>query len=388
MNQLSMLSPKNLIFIILTFLTILSSNGYSKNIDGIINFGDSLFNQQEYDAALNEYQRAFFFSLPCDKQALSNKIAGCYLVTKEFDRVCDYLDSALYYSVNDSEKVECTFHKIQCCILERNYGYALLKLNEVEPGLNSSLKSKKELLQGISYFCNEQYDKAFQTFDKVIDTTDTVKILQLSYLFNDLNKLKRPYPAVATVMSILVPGSGQVYAGNLFAGINSILLLTGLTYLSFQVPILAVITIPFIYRYYMGGILHSNQYAKERKLQKKNIFYNDLMTLIPEVEFSHSLFKVNSKEYHYNEYIKSSDSEMKVIFSFLFLTYKQFFSSQDVNACVFLPSCSVYMMEEIKKEGAFLGFLDGLDRLLRCHSFVNDHDYPYDMITEKYDDEP
>jgi len=385
MNQQSILSPKYLFFI---FLTTLSIHCYSKNIDGIINFGDSLFYQQDYDNALNEYQRAFFFSLPCNKQALSNKIAGCYIIIRELDKARDYFDTAFYYSENDSEKIECNLHKIRCYILERNYGYALIKLNEVETNSNFYFNSEKELLKGISYFGTEQYDKAFQAFNEVVDTTDTVKISQLSYLLNNFNKLKRPYPAVATIMSILVPGSGQIYAGYPFAGINSILLLTGLTYLSFQVPILAVIAIPFIYRYYMGGILHSNQYAKERKMLRKEKFYNDIMTIIPETEFSRTCFNVQGKENRYRNYLESSDSEIKVIFSLLFLTYKQFFSSQDVNACVFNPSCSVYMMEEIKKEGAFLGFLGGLDRLLRCHSFVNEHDYSYDLITEKYNDEP
>jgi putative membrane protein insertion efficiency factor len=35
--------------------------------------------------------------------------------------------------------------------------------------------------------------------------------------------------------------------------------------------------------------------------------------------------------------------------------------------CRFHPSCSVYMVESIRKHGAFKGVLRGLGRLSRCH---------------------
>jgi uncharacterized protein len=386
--MLAMLLQIRITLFCLIFLLLLSVNSFSKNIDGIINFGDSLFEQQQYEAALNEYQRAFFFSLPCDKQTLSKKIAGCYIVTTEFEQALEFLDTAFYYSENDSEKVEYTFNKIQCYLLQREYGYALLKLDQVETGSNYYFNSKKELLKGISFFGIDQYDKAFQSFNKVFDTTDSVNILQLSNLFKDINKIKKPNPAIATIMSILLPGSGQFYTGNILPGINSVVLLTGLTCISLYLPALTIIIVPFLYRYYCGGILHANQYASVKRQLKKYKFYSNLLELFPEAEFSRSLFTLPVKRNHYHDLLNSSDSEMKIIFSILFLTYKQFFSSQDVGACIFHPSCSEYMMEEIKKQGVFLGFLDGLDRLLRCHSFVSENDYQYDMIIEKYDDEP
>ena len=75
------------------------------------------------------------------------------------------------------------------------------------------------------------------------------------------------------------------------------------------------------------------------------------------------------------------------IFSTLFLLYKEYFSSQDVDACVFYPSCSVYTIKAIEKKGVVKGLLIGFDRLLRCHAFVDKHEYPYNPITEKYYDD-
>jgi putative membrane protein insertion efficiency factor len=86
------------------------------------------------------------------------------------------------------------------------------------------------------------------------------------------------------------------------------------------------------------------------------------------------------------KYLKNSESEMKVLFSFSFLFYREFISSQDVDACVFYPSCSEYTIEVVEKKGVVVGILAGFDRLLRCHPYVNKGDYPYNPITMKYHD--
>ncbi len=39
------------------------------------------------------------------------------------------------------------------------------------------------------------------------------------------------------------------------------------------------------------------------------------------------------------------------------------------DCCRFHPSCSEYMIGSIALNGAFLGILDGLRRILRCHPF-------------------
>jgi putative membrane protein insertion efficiency factor len=85
-------------------------------------------------------------------------------------------------------------------------------------------------------------------------------------------------------------------------------------------------------------------------------------------------------------YLKHSESEMEVLFSFYYLFYKEFISSQDVDACVFYPSCSKYTIEAIEKKGIIVGLLAGFDRLSRCHPYITKGDYPYNKFTMKYHD--
>jgi hypothetical protein len=67
------------------------------------------------------------------------------------------------------------------------------------------------------------------------------------------------------------------------------------------------------------------------------------------------------------ESAKNNNSTMEIVLSSLFLFYKHFISSQDSQNCSFSPSCSVYAVETIKKQGFILGFLDTFDRLTRCN---------------------
>lgn len=80
-------------------------------------------------------------------------------------------------------------------------------------------------------------------------------------------------------------------------------------------------------------------------------------------------FDVKESKVTYKEYTTTSN-EAKQLASAIFLFYKEFISSQDMDVCVFTPSCSVYAMESIKEQGLIEGILSALDRLTRCHSFA------------------
>lgn len=81
-------------------------------------------------------------------------------------------------------------------------------------------------------------------------------------------------------------------------------------------------------------------------------------------EFS-SHFEVEEHKHDFHVHTDYSN-EIKTIGSVLFLFYKEFISSQDINACVFTPSCSVYAIESFKKKGIIAGGMAALDRITRC----------------------
>ncbi|MCF6242037.1 MAG: membrane protein insertion efficiency factor YidD [Bacteroidales bacterium] len=79
------------------------------------------------------------------------------------------------------------------------------------------------------------------------------------------------------------------------------------------------------------------------------------------------LYKVHQHNTNYGKYFKNTSNELELVSTGLFVFYKDFFSSQDGNHCVFYPSCSIYAIEAVKKQGIILGLMNGVDRLSRCN---------------------
>jgi putative component of membrane protein insertase Oxa1/YidC/SpoIIIJ protein YidD len=99
-----------------------------------------------------------------------------------------------------------------------------------------------------------------------------------------------------------------------------------------------------------------------------------------------SLFQPSEK-INYSVFAKGSKNEIESTFSTSFIFYKTFISSQDIDACVFHPSCSVYAIECIHHEKSkFIAFLKISDRLMRCHPLVTKGSYITDPKTGKYFD--
>jgi len=84
-------------------------------------------------------------------------------------------------------------------------------------------------------------------------------------------------------------------------------------------------------------------------------------------EMLQGIFEPETHHHEQKSYLKGNSNEFQFLASGFFLFYKSFISSQDGNHCVYSPSCSVYTMQSIKKNGLLIGFSDGMDRLMRCN---------------------
>ncbi|MBN2349383.1 MAG: membrane protein insertion efficiency factor YidD [Bacteroidales bacterium] len=105
------------------------------------------------------------------------------------------------------------------------------------------------------------------------------------------------------------------------------------------------------------------------------------------VEKHYHQFDVSEHRENFLNYA-NNENEIRQVVSSLFLFYKHFISSQDINACVFHPSCSVYAIESVKKYGMLKGALNAFDRMTRCHGMAAEY-YPVDPETKKlYDPVP
>jgi uncharacterized protein len=112
------------------------------------------------------------------------------------------------------------------------------------------------------------------------------------------------------------------------------------------------------------------------------LIYSLLPGKAQEANIMNQFSKQFEPETHVEDYHIHADhsNELKTVSSLLFLFYKEFISSQDINACVFSPSCSVYAIESIKKKGILLGTIATMDRITRCNGLAYGY-YPTDPDT-------
>jgi putative membrane protein insertion efficiency factor len=82
---------------------------------------------------------------------------------------------------------------------------------------------------------------------------------------------------------------------------------------------------------------------------------------------------------------QNNHNEIQFVFSGLFLFYKTFISSQDMQRCVFTPSCSEYAIQAVKQQGVIIGILNAFDRLSRCNA-LSPEEYKLDEQLNKFKD--
>ncbi len=360
----------------------------ANDLCSIIDFADSLRLNRDYTRAVQEYRRAYYFAGPEYKAPLSEKIASCYMNVENYKMARMFYDSAFHYSPQEQYSLYYLIQKAVTYMLEENFPYALFKFDEIETGGNEELEKLISLYRGICYFGMEKYDDSHRNLLNSVPDTDTNTIFLVNNLFEDSKSLKRPNSALASIFSIFLPGSGQLYSGEFMNGMNSLVLVGGLLYLGIAATAVhPLVTIPITYRYYMGGIINAGKAAEKRRAGKRYEYFTSLMEILPDtVTDMEYLFTPDRPGDDYSLFLQNADSELKVLVSISFLFYKEFISSQDVDACVFHPSCSEYTVRAVESKGALIGMLDGIDRLLRCHRYVTEKDYPFDYNTFKFYD--
>jgi len=98
----------------------------------------------------------------------------------------------------------------------------------------------------------------------------------ISKLYNSAEKNNlNPNPKVASFLSMVLPGSGQIYCGELKSGINSFLLtgaaLTAFSLINIRYSFFDAIlgVFPYYQRYYTGGVINAQNIAENKIKMKK-----------------------------------------------------------------------------------------------------------------------
>ncbi len=269
----------NLKLILILINIIFSSISLYGNSDKILNLANTLFSNKEYNTAITEYKRYYFFN-PKSKYTpyIFSKIGDCYKYLKDYNNALKYYilaqetydDEEFYYKL--SLKISIIY------ILQQKFSKSEVKLLEIYNFSNNN-KLKKESLFYLAIIEALQYnwEKSYNYLIKYFNNKDQT-ILNLKKWRKELELESLKNPLLAYYLS-LVPGIGQIYSSNykdFFAalGINS--LNTYILFSFLQNKDLygsIVFFISTFLRYYTGNMMNAknNSIKYNNKINKKNL---------------------------------------------------------------------------------------------------------------------
>lgn len=278
---------QRLLLIAITSL-IFSVTGYAQSLEQLKQFADEQYIKGNHNSALREYQRVMFFDTENRHSDIFRNIASIYFLQQDYEEALKYYDLAYRAEPNDSLKFELILRKGLCNLKQDNYLEALNELFDLPDLSEGFLDRRKDFYLGTTYFGLNEYELALEHFAAV---TDSAGSQQLHALFREFELYRKKYnPRRLETMSKILPGLGQMVAGETFSGLNSMTLLGAILYYSVKTAIgygyidgMLVLT-NWFYRYYSGG--HSNAAAMGLKKTglKKGEIYTGIIQVIEEHE--------------------------------------------------------------------------------------------------------
>ena len=270
---------------IINFLFIQSL--YCQNLDEIVNFSNQQFSKGNFELAANEYNRALFFGYGAP-DLLCMKIANCYFNQNKLEQSAQFFDRAYFSTKSDSIKTEAILGKSFSLILDKKFMLALSELLNVDSAKIEYHNIKLNFLKGIAYFGLNQDELSEKYFKKCITgLKNENRLTEIENSFANIKKtVKRFNPNTAWMLSLFVPGSGQIYSGEFKEAANSAVLLGGLIYLTFSIASkysfveALVAVLPWFQRYYIGGANKAEKLALDKQKTKRNDDYKAIMKSI------------------------------------------------------------------------------------------------------------
>ncbi len=257
-----------------------------------LHYADFLFDQKQYESALLSYQRVLFFNPGNVNTDCYIRMADCYSAIDSLHKSNACYDLAYFSTENDSIKDALLFKRIENLIILKEYKIALQDIYAVE--ISSATEQRKaDFYQACIHYGLNDFAGSEHYFSILFDSTQAPDLyMRYKKILKELRHVNNLNPNAAMIMSIIIPGTGQFYAGDFKNGLNSITVTSLFMYITIRsvmaVGILEGMTtaFPLYYRYYTGGYKRAKAIAEERKNYRRARVYQKLLRLYEDYELS------------------------------------------------------------------------------------------------------
>lgn len=274
------------LFLFIILISVFPSGRINaQNAEQTLALADELFARQQYESALKYYHRVAFFGGDDLQQQVFPRLAECYFHEGDYESSLFYWNLSVNTTDNDSLKTEYLFSGVLCFYLLEQYDYALQNLLTFDEGDDDFFKRRFHFYHALISMKSDRHEEALSHFVQVVD--DQRVRSEIENRFAEV-RLDRPNPKTARILSMIIPGSGQLYAGDYRNAVNSFALnglLLGVTYLvalNYSTIDAVLSVIPWFQRYYMGGFSKVEHIALQRQLEKREDLLSNTLDIIEE----------------------------------------------------------------------------------------------------------
>lgn len=275
-------------FIATVLVIAIECNGIlikAQTIDQTMELAKKQYETHDFFSAITTYHRILFFN-PSEKRAENYRYLGeCYFETGQYDQAAKYYGLSYYSETNDSTKTELIFKSAGCFIHNQDYLAAQKELLNLPDTLTAYAEKKKHFYLAISYWGLNDFVQSEKYFIGSLEEENDMASNAIKQQFVQLHKI-RINPKTARILSMILPGAGQLYCGDYKNAFNSFVVNVALLGLYVHViqayslfdALLSVF--PWFQRYYTGGIKKSEIIATNKLNEKRNMIYQNILDII------------------------------------------------------------------------------------------------------------
>ena len=274
-------SKKLLTYLAVTFSFLVSNKGTAQTLEQTFDFAQQMKHEGNYETAIKYYQRVSYFGGNYRITDCYISTADCYFLINDFRQAENFYELAYFSTENDSIKDLVLLSRSAIFIYEKKYLEALQELFNTSDDKN--ILRTKNIYLATAYYGLNRFSESEDALLKI--ENDSLVRNNLHKLFSKAIRVQKRNPKTARILSMMLPGLGQFYSGDIRDGINSLLITSAFMYLTLNTAIQyslleATSVLPWFSRYYMGGFKRAESIAVNRIEEKQYLLFTQIMKLV------------------------------------------------------------------------------------------------------------
>lgn len=272
----------------LFFLCWISTIGFlpAQTLEETLRFAREQVASGQPTLALKTYQRVLFFGGAQHRQECQYQLATLHGALGNYEKASYFFDLLYQNAQTDSLRYEALFGKTGMLMLQQQHKSALIELLSLPKTLPEPWSSRKQLFLGAAHFGIQEFDLARADLLPLFAAEDVAGRAAFERLMRQAERASRKNPRTARVLSMILPGAGQVYAGDLKNGINSLLINALMGYwfvatgLSYTFVDAAATVSPWLLRYYTGGVRRAGEILEHKKEVRLRKIFTEVLEVL------------------------------------------------------------------------------------------------------------